>query len=152
MHTGRASTKGKGSLSLLISLIRFDPTSWPGLVQIKSLIGWNSVLTEEGLRYTAWRTKGLSKKSEDEPELQTMQVIKMATHTLIDKTAFSHRDKFVPNSGVLHLQPSLPWTGSHCCFCLHYAFSLTDTARGSVPRGTFGTFVLHTSQRGGTEL
>jgi hypothetical protein len=35
--------------------------------------------------------KGLSKNLEEEAELQTIQVIKMATHTLIEKTAFSQQ-------------------------------------------------------------
>jgi hypothetical protein len=33
--------------------------------------------------------RGLARIREKNPELQTMQVIKMAIHTLIEKTAFS---------------------------------------------------------------
>jgi hypothetical protein len=67
------------------------------LVQIKSSqsSNWLKFYTNsgEGLRYTAWwaifEDKGLSENPEEEPELWTMQVIKMVTQTLIEKTAFS---------------------------------------------------------------
>jgi hypothetical protein len=35
------------------------------------------------------RGRGLARIQKKNPELQTMQVIKMVTHTLIEKTAFS---------------------------------------------------------------
>jgi hypothetical protein len=67
---------------------------------------------EEGLRYTAWRAiftgKGLNKNTEEEPELQTMQVIKMVTNTLIEKTAFSYLQSLIqaPSTKTVKIHPN----------------------------------------------
>jgi hypothetical protein len=45
--------------------------------------------------------RGLARIQKKNQELQTMQVIKMATHTLIEKTAFSHYESTLCNEYVL---------------------------------------------------
>jgi hypothetical protein len=64
---GTAHTKRQGNLSLLIFLICLTlllDLDW-ARSKVHSLLDWLKFCTnlEEGLRYTAWRTKGFSKNS-----------------------------------------------------------------------------------------